>query len=50
MASRGMPLFEENEEQELRDTVCRWCGVVRMVESMKDLWSLGQRMLDFPPP
>ena len=37
MASRGMPLFEESEEQELRDTV-RWCcGVVRMVELGKDL-------------
>ena len=50
MASRGMPLFGESEEQGLRDTVRRCCGVVRMVESRKDLWSLGQRMLDFPPP
>jgi len=49
-ASKGMPLFEESEELELRDTVRQCCAVVKMAESEKDLRSLGQRMIDFPPP
>lgn len=49
-ASKGMPLLEGSVVRALRGTVRQCCGVVRMVESGRDLWSLCQRMLDFPPP